>query len=160
MEFRVSNQPNPCPCLWTVGGSRSNRRKALRTLGEHPSSTQKDLTPQTRIWTRNLLCCCEATVLTTAPPCLTYNPKCIPADSNWVITEDMCGVIVNLICLFKDLFSMKLRERSRAQHKIDIKTRHVCCCHTSSCFSVITKVPKGSLCFSFTTTPTRLTCFC
>ena len=46
-----------------VGGNRSTRRKPTQTRGEHANSTQKgrDSNPGPS--------CCEATALTTAPPC-------------------------------------------------------------------------------------------
>jgi len=52
-------------CFWMVGGSRSTRREATHTWGEHANSTQNG--PR---WELNLEpSCCEATVLTTTPPC-------------------------------------------------------------------------------------------
>uniref|UniRef100_A0A0E9Q0Z5 Uncharacterized protein n=1 Tax=Anguilla anguilla TaxID=7936 RepID=A0A0E9Q0Z5_ANGAN len=33
-------------CLWTVGGSRSTRRKSMRTRGEHANSAQKGPKPR------------------------------------------------------------------------------------------------------------------
>ena len=56
---------NLTACFWTVGGSRSTRREPTYTRGEHANSTQKG--PR---WGSNLEPShCEATVLTTTPPC-------------------------------------------------------------------------------------------
>jgi len=52
-------------CFWMVGGSQSTRREPTHTQGEHANSTQKS--PR---WGLNLEHShCEATVLTTTPPC-------------------------------------------------------------------------------------------
>ena len=52
-----------------VGGNRSTRRKPTQTRGEHANSTQKgrDSNPGPS--------CCEATALTTAPPCCPYSSQ-------------------------------------------------------------------------------------
>ena len=52
-----------------VGGNRSTRRKPTQTRGEHANSTQKgqDSNPGPS--------CCEATALTTAPPCCHFTPS-------------------------------------------------------------------------------------
>ena len=53
-----------------VGGNRSTRRKPTQTRGEHANSTQKgrDSNPGPS--------CCEATPLTTAPPCCPSTRYC------------------------------------------------------------------------------------
>ena len=54
-------------CLWTVGGSRRTWREPTQTRGEHANSAQKGPAPATHSNSRPS--CCEAAVLTTAPPC-------------------------------------------------------------------------------------------
>ena len=63
-NFRVNNQPN-MQASWLVGGSQNTQREPTHTQGEQANSTLKG--PR---WGLNLEPSrCEATVLTTTPPC-------------------------------------------------------------------------------------------
>src|SRR4029434_6727097 len=58
-------------CLYDGGGNRSTRSKPTQARGEHANSTQNDQPGTT--WNNQDSnpgsSCCEATVLTTEPPC-------------------------------------------------------------------------------------------
>src|SRR4029434_1551844 len=57
-------------CLYDGGGNRSTRSNPTQARGEHANSTHKGPGTTWKDWDANPVpSCCEATVLTTEPPC-------------------------------------------------------------------------------------------